>query len=281
MEDKSLYTQILGIQLRQSYQRLSKKTLARQGRYSHAKQMKRARKMTKQLKTYLGRVYRDIQRKAEQPDGELKELLSKAEKLLSQKRNSKNKRYSVHAPEVECISRGKVHKRYEFGCKVGMATTSRDNWIVGIGAFHGNPYDGHTLQETLDDVKSFVGWDAKHVNVDLGFRRHNYQGNAKIQIVNYRTIKKLTRQARMWIKRRAAIEPIFGHLKTDNRMGRNYLKGQEDDQINALLCGCGFNLRKLLAIFFLSKYYIRSLVEIIYRKVLLTYRAEIDLLITT
>ena len=281
MEDKSLYTQILGIQLRQSYQRLSKKTLARQGRYSHAKQMKRARKMTKQLKTYLGRVYRDIQRKAEQPDGELKELLSKAEKLLSQKRNSKNKRYSVHAPEVECISRGKVHKRYEFGCKVGMATTSRDNWIVGIGAFHGNPYDGHTLQETLDDVKSFVGWDTKQVNVDLGFRRHNYQGNAKIQIVNYRTIKKLTQQARMWIKRRAAIEPIFGHLKTDNRMGRNYLKGQEDDQINALLCGCGFNLRKLLAIFFLSKYYIRSLVEIIYRKVLLTYRAEIDLLITT
>jgi len=187
----------------------------------------------------------------------------------------------VHAPEVECISRGKVHKRYEFGCKVGMATTSRDNWIVGIGAFHGNPYDGHTLQETLDDVKSFVGWDAKHVNVDLGFRRHNYQGNAKIQIVNYRTIKKLTRQARMWIKRRAAIEPIFGHLKTDNRMGRNYLKGQEGDQINALLCGCGFNIRKLLAIFFLSKYYIRSLVEIIYRKVLLTYRAEIDLLITT
>jgi len=98
-----------GIDLRQSYRRLSKKTLVKQARYSHARQMKRARRMTRKLKTYLGCVYRDISRKAIHPDEELKELLKLAERLLTQKRNSKNKIYNIHAPEVECISKGKAH----------------------------------------------------------------------------------------------------------------------------------------------------------------------------
>ncbi|MCG8604985.1 IS5 family transposase [bacterium] len=238
-----------GIKLRQSYRRLSKQALAKQGRYSHARQMKRSRKMTRKLKTYLGCVARDIARKSPQPDDELKELLAMAERLLLQQRQDKNKLYSIHAPEVECISKGKAHKRYEFGCKVSMLTSANSNWILGISAMHGNPYDGHTLKEALEQVERLAPWQPKVVTADRGYRGHNYQGTTEVQIVNYRTIKSKTRSVRKWFKRRAAIEPIFGHLKSGNRMSRNYLKGADGDKINALLCGCGFNFRKLLKAF--------------------------------
>jgi IS5 family transposase len=140
-----------GITLRQSYRFVSKKALPKQAGYAHAKQMKRARKMTKKLKTYLGRVYRDIQKKAETKDSELIEKLSIAERLLSKSKESKNKLYSIHAPEVECISKGKAHKRYEFGNKVSMVTTSKSSWIVAISSHHGNPYNGHTLKAAITE----------------------------------------------------------------------------------------------------------------------------------
>lgn len=243
-----------GIDLRQSYRRVAKRDLAKQGRYSHAKQMRRAGKMTRQLKTYLGRVYRDIERKIEEPDEELRKLLKLSEKLLAQKREDKHKIYSIHAPEVECIAKGKAHRRYEFGCKVSMTTSSRGNWILGIKAHHGNPYDGHTLKSALEQVAYLTEWQPKTANVDLGYRGHGYQGETNIRVVNFRTMKRLTRWARKWVKRRSAIEPIFGHLKSDNRMDRNYLKGKEGDKINALLSGCGFNFRKLIKAFFLPKF---------------------------
>ncbi len=248
-----------GIELRQSYRRLSKRALIKQSRYAHAQQMKRARRMTGRLKTYLGWVYRDISRKSLNPDDELKELLELAERLLSQERNSKNKIYSVHAPEVGCICKGKAHKRYEFGCperdglchKVSMVTSSKGNWILAIEAVHGNPYDGHTLESILDQVKENVGWQPGKAHVDRGYRGHGYEGETEIEVVDYRRVKKRTRWARMWMKRRSAIEPIFGHLKSGNRLDRNYLKGKEGDKINALLSGCGFNMRRLLRAFFL------------------------------
>jgi IS5 family transposase len=240
-----------GIGLRQSYCRKAKKALRKQGRYAHAKQMKRSSRMTRQLKTYLGRVCRDIQRKCVAPDEGLVYLLQLAEKLLAQEKDSKNKLYSIHAPEVECISKGKVHKRYEFGCKVGLVTSSRGNWILGVNAFHGNPYDGHTLASSLAQVEELTGWKVKCANVDLGYRGYNYEGETEIRIADYHRIKKLTRWARKWVKRRAAIEPVIGHAKSDHRMDRNYLKGEQGDKINALLSGCGFNFRKLLKAFFL------------------------------
>ena len=234
---------------------MSKRALAKQARYAHARQMKRARRMTRQLKTYLGRVYRDISRKAFNMDDELKELLELAERLLTQERESKNKIYSIHASEVECISKGKAHKRYEFGCKVSMLTSSKGNWILGIEAIHGNPYDGHTLESIINHVKENVGWKARKAHVDLGYRGHGYEGGTEIKVVNYRTLKKETRWARKWMKRRAAIEPIFSHIKSENRLNRNYLKGKEGDKMNALLSGCGFNMRKLLKAFFLPVYF--------------------------
>ena len=238
------------IRLRQSYVRKSKQTLQMQGRYSHARQMKRARKETRSLKTYLRRVVGDIRRKCTDLPKDLTDLLLLADRLLLQQKDSKGKLYSVHASEVECIAKGKSHKRYEFGSKVSVATTSRDNWIIGIQAHHGNPWDGHTLGIVIDQIKRLAGKAPGKAYCDRGYRGHDYDGDTEIKIVGG-SRKHLSRWERMWYKRRSAIEPIIGHLKSDNRMDRNRLKGKDGDMINAMLAGCGRNLRKLQQILFL------------------------------
>lgn len=240
-----------GIKLRQSYTRKSKQSLVMQGRYAHARQMKRAKREVKKLKTFLGRVTRDIERRISD-SGKFKELFSEnlemANRLLLQKRSDKNKLYSLHAPEVECISKGKAHKRYEFGCKVGVATTSKDNFVIGVSAFHDNPYDGHTLKESISQAERLGKFSAKEVYVDRGYRGHDYDGDAEVHIAR-RGMKKLKHSLRKWLKRRSAIEPVIGHMKNDGRLGRNYLLGKEGDKMNALLCGAGHNMRKLLRAF--------------------------------
>lgn len=254
-----------GIDLRQNYRRLSRKALVKQGRYSHAKQMRRARRETKNLKNYLGRVTRNIRRKATEIDAELAELLHLSERLLAQKRDDTKKLYSIHAPEVECIAKGKAHKRYEFGCKVSVATTSRDNWFVGIQAHHGNPYDGHTLNGVLEQVERLTSYQVKEAYCDRGYRGHGYDGEARIHIAGQRKRgDPATRSLRKWMRRRNAIEPKIGHLKTENRLDRNYLKGTAGDRINALLAGCGGNLRKLIAAFFVPFPYLRTSMEKMY-----------------
>ena len=233
-----------GIPIRQNYNRLSKKLLLKQSRHAHAKQMKRARRCTSKLRTYMGRVIRDIDRNCPTPDHELKSLLEVGTHLYYQKRNGKNKVYSVHEPHVECISKGKAHKRYEFGCKVSVAATSRGGWFVGAKAIHGNPYDGHTLSETIQQVKR-VAKRPEHVFVDRGYRGHDYTGSIAVHVDKQRrgrTAQSLWR----WMKRRAAIEPGIGHLKQEHRMDRNRLKGPEGDRINAILSAAGMNFSKLL-----------------------------------
>jgi len=240
----------LNIPLRQSYRFVGKKLLFKQGRYAHARQMRRAAKMTGKLKTLLGRLVRDIERKARKTRGQiadesLRELLALAHRLLAQTRDSKNKLYSVHAPEVECIAKGKVHKRYEFGCKASVATTSKSNWIVGAHALDGNPYDGHTLAGAIEQIERLTKKTPDDVVVDKGYQGHNYLGAATVHVV--RTIpKRATRTMRRMLKRRAAVEPTVGHLKSDNRLSRNHLTGKLGDQINTLLAAAGYNLRKLL-----------------------------------
>ncbi len=240
-----------GIELRQSYDRVGRKALVMQGRYSHARQMKRAGKETKKLKLYLGRITREVRRKAgDSASPALEEALTRSERLLKQQKHDTNKLYSCHAPEVECIAKGKTHKKYEFGCKVSVAATSRDNWIVGIQAHQGNPYDGHTLNGMLELVTRMTGTTVKEAYCDKGYRGHNHTGDTTVHIAGKKG--KIPRSLRKWLRRRCAIEPIIGHLKSDNRMDRNYLKGAIGDTINALLCGCGANIRKLIAAFFLS-----------------------------
>ena len=233
-----------GISLRQNYNRKSKQLLFKQSRYSHARQMKRAKKCTRKLRTYLGRVIRDIQRQCPESDQQLDTLLETSSRIFAQKRHDKNKVYSVHAPEVECISKGKAHKRYEFGCKVSLAATSKGGWFVGAMAVHGNPYDGHTLSDAMEQVER-IARKPEHVFVDMGYRGHDYQGEAKVHVDKRRrgrTAKSLWR----WMKRRAAIEPGIGHLKREHRMDRNRLKGEEGDSINAILSAAGMNFTKLL-----------------------------------
>jgi len=241
-----------GILLRQSYERLGKKAFHRQGRYRHAQQMKRAKREVKKLKNYLGRVIRDLRKQEPEGGFPFGELLKLAEKIYHQQRYDKKKVYSIHAPEVECICKGKDHKKYEFGCKASVVSTSKKNWIVGVKAHHENPYDGHTLKESLDQSKRLTGWRAGNVHVDRGYRGAK-NGNGAIMIhVAGRGRKNLSRSLQKWMKRRSAIEPIIGHLKSDNRLSRNYLHYKSGDEINALLSGCGFNMRKLLTAFFLS-----------------------------
>jgi IS5 family transposase len=235
-----------GIHLRQNYNRKSKEMLCRQSRYSHAKQIKRAKGCTRKLKTYLGRVIRDIERHCSEPDPQLHSLLDIGSRILKQQRHDRNKIYSVHEPHVECISKGKAHKRYEFGCKVSVAATSRGGWFVGAMAVHGNPYDGHTLKNALDQVKR-ISASPEHAFVDMGYRGHGYSGKVKVHVDKRRrgrTAKSLWR----WMKRRAAIEPGIGHLKREHRMDRNRLKGVDGDRLNAILCAAGMNFHKLLRV---------------------------------
>ena len=234
-----------GIELRQTYARKGKIALRRQSGYARAQQFKRAQRQTKILKTYLGRVVRDIERKARDLDEGLRELLALAHRLLGQERQDKEKLYSVHEPHVECISKGKIHKKYEFGCKVGIATTAKENWAVSSLAFHENLYDGHTLQQTLDQVERITGIHPHQASCDLGYRGHNYEGACTILIAN-RYRKTVPASIKKWWKRRSAIEPVIGHLKHEHSMERNSLKGRAGDFINALLSACGYNIRKLL-----------------------------------
>jgi transposase, IS5 family len=257
--DARLYTKMLlrlvnlakqrGLALRQSYIRTAPKLLKQQGRYAHAKQFKRARKCTKTLHTLMGRVVRDIGRKIAVMDDKLATFMERAQKLLTQTQQSKEKIYSIDAPEVECISKGKAHKRYEFGCKVSVALTNERNWIVGVQALHGNPYDGHTLAGAIEQVERVIGRSVMETFVDQGYRGHDYTGAAQVHITGRKGPEPAGPALRKRKKRRSAVEPKIGHLKSDNRMGRNFLKGERGDRINALLAGVGANLRKLLAAF--------------------------------
>ena len=240
-----------GIDLRQSYKRVGKRALQKQGRYAHAQQLKRARKETRKLRTYLGRVIRDIERKAAasgiELDQQFTQYLERAARIYRQQRSDKHKLYSMQAPEVECISKGKEHKKYEFGCKVSVVTTSKRSWVVGIAALHGNPYDGHTLKAAHAQVAKLTGVKPEEIFVDKGYRgsQHHPAG-----VAVYLSGRKLSGPLKRLLRRRSAIEPVIGHLKQDHRMTRNFLHGADGDCINALLVGCGFNLRKLLRVFF-------------------------------
>ena len=240
------------VELRQSYCRVGKKALIMQGRYSHARQMKRSARQTRKLKTYLGRVMRDIDRKVKNKDFELTQLLAQAHRLLRQTKKSRNKLYSIHAPEVECIAKGKVHKRYEFGNKASFVTTSKSNWLIGALSLQGTPYDGHTLEKALDQVKALTDKSVKNVYCDQGYRGHGVEkdksSEVSIKIVG-RIPKRATRAQRKWLKRRASIEPTIGHLKSGHRLSRNHLKGIGGNQANTVLAAAGYNMAKLLAWF--------------------------------
>jgi IS5 family transposase len=193
-------------------------------------------------------VYRDIGRKitgSQALEGKFARLLGLVERLMSQRPKDKDKLYALHAPEVVCIAKGKARTPYEFGAKVGIAVTNREGLVLAAKAFTGNPYDGHTLAATVDQVIAVSGVAPERIYVDKGYRGHDYAGAGRVMIAGNR--RGLTATMRRELKRRSAIEATIGHMKTDGRLDRNFLLGQAGDAINALLAAAGHNLRLALA----------------------------------
>jgi transposase, IS5 family len=238
-----------GIELRQSYARLAPRLAAQVGRYAHARQFKRMRKALRRLKGYTGRVLRDLRRQlGEIPEGPLRErVLDKlvlVSRLLRQTPKDTGKIYSLHEPEVDCISKGKARVRYEFGTKVSVATTLHGGFVVGMRSLPGNPYDGHTLAEALEQVEILTDRRPRLAVVDRGYRGHGVEGT---QVLISGTRRGLTPALARALRRRSSIEPEIGHMKTDGRLARCFLKGTFGDVLFAVLCGCGHNIRKILA----------------------------------
>jgi transposase, IS5 family len=244
----------LGVKLRQSYTRVGKFALIQHQRYAHAKQFKRAKRSLRKLKTYLGRVIRDIARKIDgdpRLEAKFAWLLSLARRVRAQERGQRGpKIYSLHAPEVECIGKGKPHKPYEFGVKVSVATTLKHSkggqFVVHAQALPGNPYDGHTLAQVIPGIEQLVGNTVERLHADAGYRGHNAPPEYKFKIYTSRQKRRVTPQIKREMKRRAAVEPVIGHLKEDHRMDRNYLAHRDGDLNNAVLAAVGYNFRRLV-----------------------------------
>jgi IS5 family transposase len=244
----------LGVELRQSYTRVGKFALIQHQRYAHAKQFKRANRALRTLKTYLGRVIRDIARKIDgdpRLEAKFAWLLSLARRVRAQERGQRGpKIYSLHAPEVECIGKGKPHKPYEFGVKVSVATTLKHSkggqFVVHAQALPGNPYDGHTLAQVIPAIEQLVGNTVERLHADAGYRGHNAPPEYKFKIYTSRQKRRVTPQIKREMKRRAAVEPVIGHLKEDHRMDRNYLAHRHGDLNNAVLAAAGYNFRRLI-----------------------------------
>ena len=233
---------------RQNYTRVSKQLLRDSYNGKHPKRAKTARKSTKKLRTIAGRLLRELKRKLpENVCQQMKGHFTDLEKAITQKRKDKDKIYSIHKPYTACIAKGKAHKPYEFGNKIGLITTGKSLIITAISAFAGNPHDSKTIAPLLTPLETHQFELPHEIIYDRGGR-----GKQQIKGVTISTPKlpKATdtayqkKKARQKFRRRAAIEPVTGHLKTDHRMGQNYLHGSESPQTNAYLAATGWNLKK-------------------------------------
>jgi len=237
------------IVLRQSYKRTIKK-LRWQVRYlKTAKRASEGRKALRKIKTIAGRQLRDLMRKLpEAVKQKYEKELEIMNKILQQKKEDKNKIYSLHEPQVSCISKGKDYKKYEFGSKASLLITKTSGIIVGAASFQGSPYDGNTLEEQLNQSERLRGIRAARVLVDEGYRGRSKIEETEILRVHQPNKKKKysDRRWRAWFRRRASIEAIISHLKNDYGLRRNYLKGSVGDSINLTLTAAAYNFRKLM-----------------------------------
>ncbi len=242
-----------GIRLRQSYLRVARRARREAARLIHAGRRRQAERHVRQLRTWLGRLFRDIGRKIAGRTAMQTALagpLSLVARLLRQRREDRgrDKLYSLHAPEVECIGKGKAQARYEFGVKVSLATTNAvapgGQFVLGARALPGNPYDGHTLADQIAQTRRITGIEIERAHVDRGCRGHDADKSRVFISGQKRGITPTIRRER---RHRSAIEPVIGHLKSDGHLGRNFLRGTEGDAINLVLAAAGHNLRLLRA----------------------------------
>jgi len=223
-------------------------------RYAHAKQFKRANKALRRLRTMLGRVIRDVTRKiAVRP--ELAEVFARplalARRVKDQRQRERGRKvYALHAPEVECIGKGKAHKPYEFGCKVSVATPLRrcrgGQFVAHVQALPGNPYDGHTLARVIPALEAMIGAELARVVTDAGYKGHWAPKDKHFRVYVAGQKRGVSATIKRVLRRRAAVEPVIGHLKSEHRMGRNYLAHSAGDAINAVLAAVGYNFRLLI-----------------------------------
>ncbi len=241
-----------GIELRQSFVRLGKYAKREVGRLIHTGGHRQAMRHLRKLKTFLGRLHRDLGRKLEAQPG-LREItagtMQRVARLLAQKPEDKRKLYALHAPEVECIGKGKARTRWEFGVKVSLAVTNTrapgGQFVIGARALPGNPYDGHTLKTQLDQIERLTGQQVARAYVDLGYRGHDAKaGHAEIYISRQRNLPSPT--VKRELRRRSAVEPVIGHLKSDGLLERNHIAGEHGDAVNLVLAAAGHNLRLIL-----------------------------------
>jgi transposase, IS5 family len=242
-----------GVRLRQSYLRVGKRAAMMAGRYSHAKQFKRHHRELRFLRTRLGRLVRDIRRKIngkEELQAVFATPLGRAEQIRSQRPRQRGwKLYSFHAPEVECIGKGKTSAPYEFGVKVSIVSTNArapgGQFVLHVKSLPGNPYDGHTLKTVVEDTQALTGREIKRTYVDKGYRGHDAPNPRSVFISGQK--RGVFGAIKRELKRRSAIEPVIGHMKSEGHLGRCYLKGRDGDAINAVLSAVGHNLRRVLA----------------------------------
>jgi IS5 family transposase len=242
-----------GVRLRQSYLRVAKRAAMMAGRYAHAKQFNRHRRQLRILRTRLGRIIRDIRRKiaGQEPIAAVFEApLSRASQIRHQQQRQRGwKLYSFHAPEVECIGKGKASAPYEFGVKASIVTTNArapgGQFVLHAKSLPGNPYDGHTLGTVIAAAERLTGCKVERAYVDKGYRGHDTANPCRVFISGQK--RGVFGAIKRELRRRSAIEAVIGHMKADGHLGRCYLKGRDGDAANTILTAVGYNLRLVLA----------------------------------
>lgn len=235
---------------RQTYVLTSRQLLRDTYNSNHPKRKKKAKKSGRKLITIAGRLLRELERKLSMEclNG-YQEKIDFYKSVLAQKQKDKDKIYSLHKPYTACIAKGKAHKQYEFGNKIGIMVNPKSLVILGVKSFTGNPHDSKTIEPLLKQMQSNLDYTPEEVIYDRGGKGQKQIGNTIISTPG-KPLKKDSeyqkRKKRKKFRRRAAIEPVIGHLKTDFRMGQNYLSGEKSPQINALLAATGWNLKKMM-----------------------------------
>jgi IS5 family transposase len=235
---------------RQRYTRTAKNLLRATYNFNHPKRKKKARAAARKLSTIAGRLVRELERQLS-PDALARhaQQLALYQQVLSQDRFTKNKIYSLHKPFTACIAKGKAHKQYEFGNKIGLVMNPKTWVITAIDAFEGNPHDSNTIEPLLGQMQRLHGRLPQELVYDRGGK-----GKAEIMGVKISTPgKPLKRDSayqkqakRKKFRARAGIEPVIGHLKSDFRMAQNYLSGSKSPKINAMLAATAWNLKKIM-----------------------------------
>jgi len=249
------------IQLRRTYVKEIKGHRIALRFFRHPKKIKKARSAMKRLKTITGILIRDLSRKMTQEQTDkYQETFDLFLKVSSQKQKDSHKIYSLHEQHIYAIAKGKDHKKYEYGTKASIVMTRQSGIIVGVAAHNKNEHDSRTLESALASAGKHRSKPIKEAICDRGYRGKKEVSGTKICLPGTpkkRDTKYQKEQKRKKF-RRAAIEPVIGHLKSDHRLARNYLKGFIGDEINLLLAASAFNLKKwmnhFLVLIFMRNY---------------------------